>query len=354
MRPEILNYLFSPINKINGIGEKKVKNYQRLLLSKSDLLENSNIPRIIDLLYHLPEKVQVRKRIKDFNEVTENDLITIKVKVLNHIRPTNSKMPYIINCFFGTNIVNIVYYKYYENFLLSKFKENTETYVSGVFKKYGDQFQIIHPDFITKNLDEIPILEPIYPLTFDISNREIIKNINIILQNIPELPEWLNRDIMEKNNWLSWKKSLLMLHKPVMNFDYQRNNFMRRLVFDEMLAKQLALKIVKKNSAIKSKKEILQNKEKKLQKFFIDNVIKFELTEDQKKVLAEIENDTFSSKKMMRLLQGDVGSGKTIVAFLSMLNYIENGKQCVLMAPTSILATQHYEKLKSMCENDTK
>lgn len=350
MRPEILNYLFSPISKISGIGEKKLKNYQKLLLSRCDLFENINIPKIVDLLYHIPEKIQIRKRINNINEAIENDIITIKVKVINHIKPVNSKVPYQINCFFGTDIINIIYYKYYENFLLNKFIENTEVYVSGIFKKYGDQYQIIHPDFITKNVDEIPIFEPIYPLTFDVSNKEIIKNIGIILQNIPELPEWLDKNIIEKNNWLSWKKSMLMLHKPIMNFDFQQNNFIRRLVFDEMLAKQLALKIVKKNSIVKSKKEILQKQEKKLQRFFIENVIKFELTNDQKKVLLEIENDSFSSKKMMRLLQGDVGSGKTIVAFLSMLNYIENGKQCVLMAPTSILATQHYEKLKDMCE----
>ena len=315
-------------------------------------MDGNAVPKIIDLLYHLPERVQTRKRINNIEEAFENEIITLKVKVLNHIKPMNNKAPYQINCFFGTNIVNVIYYKYYETFLLNKFKENTEVYISGTFKKYGDQYQIVHPDFITNNIDEIPVFDPIYPLTYDISNKEIIKNIDIILKNVFDLPEWIDEDIVEKNNWLSWKKSMLMLHKPVVNIDYQQSNFIRRLVFDEMLAKQLALKIVKKNTEIKSKKKELLNKEKKLKNFFIENVVKFTLTEDQKKVLNEIENDAFSDKKMTRLLQGDVGSGKTIVAFLSMLDYIENGKQCVLMVPTSILATQHYEKLKELCETN--
>lgn len=347
MRPEILNYLFCQLDKLPGIGEKKLKAYQRLIFSKRKLLEDNTIPKIIDLLYHLPDRIQVRKKINSVFDANTGDFIIAKVKVLNHMRPDTPKRPYQINCFLGNDIVNIVYYKYYESYLLTKFKENTELYVSGKFEKYNDQYQIIHPDFITKNINEIPTFEPIYPLTFDISNRDIIKNIDIILKNIQELPEWINKDIMEKNNWLSWKKSLLMLHKPIINFDEKNNKFIQRIAFDELLAKQLALKIVKKN--VNLRKEKLENNEKKLQQFFINNVVKFKLTGDQEKVLKEIENDTFSDKKMMRLLQGDVGSGKTIVAFLSMLNYIENNGQCVLMVPTSILATQHYEKLKEMC-----
>ena len=201
--------------------------------------------------------------------------------------------------------------------------------------------------FLDNNLNKIPLLEPIYPLTYGISNKDIIKNIDYILRNCPHLPEWLDENIIKINNWSSWFDSLQGLHKPKTNFDLKNNKYRNRLVFDEFLAQQLALGLVKKN---REKKEILQNRNCALKNKFLTNFLPFKLTGDQEKSIKEIEIDTFSSNKMVRLLQGDVGSGKTIVAFITMLNYIDNHKQCVLMAPTSILANQHFENINKFCE----
>lgn len=343
MRPDILNFLFSPLSNIKGIGEKTLKNYTRLL-SKKKTLKDDNI-KILDLLFHLPDKILERKLVDNINEISNDEYIVAKLHVVTLSPPTKSKQPYIITCYLGKNFVNVVYYKYFENYINNKFRVGSEVFVSGKVVIYNSQIQIVHPDYISNNLDDIPFYESIYPLTYGITNKELSKNIDFILKNCPDLQEWLTDDII--GDWSSWSDSLKALHKPNSNFDMKNNKFRDRLVFDEFLAQQIALKITKKDRDFK---EHLNCTDKILKNRFIQNFIPFKLTKDQEKVIAEIEEDTFSNQKMTRLLQGDVGSGKTIVAFITMLNYIDNNKQCVLMAPTSILANQHFENIKKFCE----
>lgn len=349
MRSEILNFLFTNISNLNGVGEKTLKNYKILLQKKRQLTNEMYTPKMLDLLFHLPDKFLQRKFVNSIQDINDGDVIIAKVKVVSHSRPIRSKQPYIITCYLGNNFVNIVYYKYFENYINLKFKMDSEIFVSGKVDIYNSQIQIVHPDYISNNLIEIPKVETIYPLTYGITNKEIFKNVNVILKQCPNLPEWLNKDILNKNDWSSWKESLSILHKPVNILDPKNNKYRKRLAFDEILAQQLAIISVKNKEKNKIKESILVDKQK-LKQNFIENVLPFNLTNDQIKVINEIENDTFSNKKMVRLLQGDVGSGKTIVAFITMLNYIENNKQCVLMVPTSILANQHYENLKIFCD----
>lgn len=349
MRSEILNFLFTNISNLNGVGEKTLKNYKILLQKKRQLTNEMYTPKMLDLLFHLPDRFLQRKFVNSIQDINDGDVIIAKVKVVSHSRPIRSKQPYIITCYLGNNFVNIVYYKYFENYINLKFKMDSEIFVSGKVDIYNSQIQIVHPDYISNNLIEIPKVEAIYPLTYGITNKEIFKNVNVILKQCPNLPEWLNKDILNKNDWSSWKESLSILHKPVNILDPKNNKYRKRLAFDEILAQQLAIISVKNKEKNKIKESILVDKQK-LKQNFIENVLPFNLTNDQIKVINEIENDTFSNKKMVRLLQGDVGSGKTIVAFITMLNYIENNKQCVLMVPTSILANQHYENLKIFCD----
>lgn len=353
MRPEILNYLFSSLINLKGVGEKTLKDYKKLLFSEKNLQENEQL-RIADLLFHLPEKILERKRIANIDDSYLGNYVIAEIKVINHINPANRKLPYQINCFLGNRIFSLTYYNYYETYLKNKFKENAELAISGKLEKFIDIYQIVHPDYIfPKNkIDLIPEFEPIYPLTYNVYNKDITTKISEIINNLKELPEWLDQNLLKKNDWLSWKESLINLHKPKNNFDLKNNKFIERLAFDELLAEQLTLNIIKNYKLTSGNKKVLENKNKKLQEYFINSKLPFSLTNDQKKSLIEIENDTFSSKCMSRLLQGDVGSGKTITAFLAMLNYIENRKQCVLMVPTSILATQHYEYLSKLCENE--
>ena len=344
MRPDILNFLFSPLKNIIGIGDKTLKNYIKLL-SKKRILKEDNI-KMINLLLHLPDKILQRKLVNDIKDIVDGDYILAKVKVISFSPPSRSKQPYIITCYLGNNFVNIVFYKYFENYIHNKFKVDQEVFVSGKVDIYNSQIQIVHPDYISNNIKDIPLLEPIYPLTYGLTSKDISKNIDYILKNCPNLPEWLDNNIIKNNNWSSWLDSLKELHKPKSFFDVKNNKYRNRLVFDELLAQQLALNVVKK---VRETKDLLNNKTFTLKNNFLSNYLPFQLTNDQLKAIKEIEEDTFSNNKMMRLLQGDVGSGKTIVAFITMLNYIDNNKQCVLMAPTSILANQHFENINKFC-----
>lgn len=344
MRPDILNFLFSPLKNITGIGTKTLSNYIKLL-SKKRTLKEDNI-KMLNLLLHLPDRVLQRKLVDNIRDIVNGDYIIAKVKVVSFSPPSRSKQPYIITCYLGNNFVNIVFYKYFENYIHNKFKENQDVFVSGKVDIYNSQIQIVHPDYISNNIADIPLFEPIYPLTYGLTNKDITKNIDYILKNCPNLQEWLDESFIKKNSWCSWVESLKELHKPKNFIDMKNNKYRNRLVFDEFLAQQLALNMIKKN---REEKEVLSNRTLKLKNNFINNFLPFSLTNDQLKVIKEIECDTFSGSKMMRLLQGDVGSGKTIVAFITMLNYIDNNKQCVLMAPTSILANQHFENIDKFC-----
>ncbi|MDR1498917.1 MAG: ATP-dependent DNA helicase RecG [Rickettsiales bacterium] len=350
MRPEILNFLFTSISNLSGVGDKTKQNYIRLLTKKKVAAGESLDPKMFNLLFHLPERVLRRRIIDNVGEITDGDVITAKVKVISHNPPGRTKQPYTITCFLGQNFLNIVYYTYYENYINVKFRIDGEVFVSGRIEFYNSQLQMVHPDYVATKITDIPQLEPIYPLTYNLSNREVSKNVDFIMNNCPDLPEWLEEGILKANDWVSWRESLLNLHYPKCVFDMVNNKYIKRLAFDEILAQQLALAMVRSSDARRNEKQILENKTKSLKNKFLNEILQFELTNDQLNAIAEIEGNTFSSKKMMRLLQGDVGSGKTVVAFVSMLNYVENKKQCVLMVPTSILAAQHFETITGFCE----
>jgi ATP-dependent DNA helicase RecG len=352
MRPEYMNFLFSTIDGIKGIGKKTLNSYSYLLNKKRKFLTVDKAPTMLDLLYHLPDRLLIRKKVKSVAEIRGSDHIIAKIKIVNHILPPTEKSPYKILGYLGDSFIHIIYYKVFSDWLKTKFPINKEVIVSGKVDFFDNQAQIVQPEYIDNygNLN-IPEFEPIYPLTMGITNKEISNHINFVLQNLPSINEWLPDDVLQENCWCSWKDSLLGLHKPQENFDIKNNKFLQRLVFDEFLAYQLSLMIIKKISFQKIIKNRLINDGRGLKNHFIQK-LPFKLTNDQEKAIREIEEETFSSIKMNRLLQGDVGSGKTIVAFLCGLNYIENNKQVVLMAPTSILAMQHYENILKICEGE--
>ena len=354
LRPDKFNFLFSNVILIKGIGEKTIKLLQKLIFSKKDLLEGEKNVRMVDLLYHLPEKILKRKFIKNFLEIEAGGENILKLTVIEHKAPQlHTKRPFVVvGELENGSEIDIVFYKVFENYINSRFKLNSKIIVSGKIESYNNRYQLVHPDFAVPENQEnlIPLFEAIYPLTAGLFNKELVRYLDEILSKVNDLGEWLSDDILKIKQWDSWKVSLVNLHKPKEFFDVKNNSFIYRLAFDELLAEQLALNIVKsRNTKEKIDKNLIKGT---LQEYFIKEKIAFELTEDQQKVLAEITEDTFSDKKMMRLLQGDVGSGKTIVAFLSALHYIENRKQVSIMVPTSILASQHFENIKLLCEKD--
>ena len=349
MRDEILNFLFTELIKIDGIGSKKAKLYDKLLSKKHTQYFESD-HKIFDLLSHIPEKIVARKIVNSIYEIENDALVTIKLEVVSLNPPSRSKQPYTVTCYLGQNFVTIVFYKYYENYIRLKLKVGSSVFVSGKVEIFNGQIQIVHPDYITENIKEIPLFEPIYPLTNGLTNKEIVKNIGFILENISDLPEWLDEKLISQMKWVGWKESFIKIHKPDCIFDVKKSKYIRRLAFDELLSEQLAFAYEKKINSIKNKKVLLGNTSRTLKNKFINEILNFTLTKDQENAINEIEKDTFSDKKMSRLLQGDVGSGKTIVSIISMLNYIENGQQCVLMVPTSILAQQHFENIINLCK----
>lgn len=343
-----IDFLHTDIAKLNGIGDKTLKLYDKLLSKNKKSIDEGNF-KFIDLLFYLPDKILQRKVVKDIQEINQSDIIIAKLQVVSHNKPIRAKQPYTVICYLGQNFVTIVFYKYFENYINIKLKIDSEVFVSGKTEIFNSQIQIVHPDYIASTLEQIPVIEPIYPLTNGLTNKDLIKNIDFIVKNIPNLPEWIENDILKSHGWLSWKESLENLHKPKTIFDPRDNVYIRRLAFDEILAQQLALAITRSETE-KTYKIVLNRGRSILKDKLIQKILTFELTDDQKNAIEEIENDVFSNRRMIRLLQGDVGSGKTIVSIITMLNYIENKKQCALIVPTSILAQQHFEKIKEIGE----
>ncbi len=353
MRPQVLNYLFSPLKNLKGIGIKKVNAYQKLLHAKE--IANTIVDlKVKDLLFHLPERILERKFINNFNINENGQYVVINIQILEHNKPFNKRSPYQIICLSNNKRINIIYYAYHENYLKSKFIIGAHLIISGKLDIFNGQPQIVHPDYIVNpnQINSIPLFEPIYPLTSGLFNKNIINNLSEILVNLKDIPEWLNEDIIKSKQWISWRESLLKLHKPSQSFNLKFNRYIERLSFDELLAEQLATKVLRQKRLNDTKKIPLLLIDSQIKRVFIQKKLPFSLTQSQEQALKEIEDFTFSNKIMMKLLQGDVGSGKTIVSFLAMLNYIENRKQCALMVPTSILANQHYEYFNNLCHGE--
>lgn len=343
---EELKFLLSPLSILKGFGEKTIFIYKRLLISKR--IFDQKEPKIIDLLYHKPEKIIHRLQNPNLLAVKDGDVITTKVVVESIEKPFKYGQPFKILCSNTTGFITIIYFGRIPEFLINHFEIGSEITISGKVERFNNALQMTHPDYIDNQ--NIPEFEQVYPLTAGLSNRILRQNIQNILKNIPDLPEWLDSNFLFEKQWKSWKESIIGLHNIQNENQLEYNIFKERLAFDELLANQIALCLIREKIKQKTNKEGLKNKDKKLKDIFLKS-LPFELTNDQKKVISEIENDIYSNKRMLRLLQGDVGSGKTIVAFLTMLPYVENKKQSVLMVPTSVLANQHYEKIKKLCEN---
>ena len=339
-----LGFLLTPLRNLSGFTDRSMKLYERLLLKRS--LDFEKELKVIDLLYHKPEKVLFRKENPDLRVAQDGDLITVKVVVDDYKIPYKNYQPHKILCRNQTGFITVVYFKMLD-YMKPMFKEGNEIVISGKVEKFNNELQMTHPDYV--NNQNIPNYEQIYPLTAGLINKNLRQNIQKILQKIPDLPEWLPNDLLFENGWKSWKESILSMHNAKNDNELLDNSpYIERLAFDELLANQISFNLVKEKIKLENQKDIFVNKNNSLKKYFLE-LLPFELTNDQKKVIKEIEDDLYSQKRMLRLVQGDVGSGKTVVAFLSMLPFLENHKQIAFMVPTSILATQHFEWLKNIC-----
>ena len=323
--------------------------YKKLLTSKR-ILDQNKEPKILDLLYHKPDKVQFRKENPDLRTVQDGELITINIITDFIEKPIKRSQPYKIRCYNETGFITVVYFNAFPDFIARNFEIGKKVTISGKVERFNNELQMSHPDYI--NNFNIPTTEQIYPLTAGLSNRVLRQNIQNILTKIPNLPEWLDKNILFTHQWKSWKESIFGIHNAKNDLELsEKSPFVERLAFDELLANQIALGIMREKIKIENNKQELTDKTSTLKDIFLKK-LPFQLTNDQSKAINEIEKDIYSKKRMLRLLQGDVGSGKTVVAFMTMLPFLQNNKQVAIMVPTSILATQHYEWIKKICEGE--
>jgi len=322
-----IDYLLSDINNIKGIGNKTSK-----------LFKKKNIYTIFDLIWNLPRNFIDRSKLSKINQLKIGSIETVIVDVKKYNFPRLRNLPNKVLCEDETGKLDCVFFNSYEGYIKKILPLNTRITISGKIGYFKNRYQITNPTHISSNTNSIKKIFSTYSLSEGITEKKYQLIINEVLKNLPDLKEWHSRAILKKFNNTSWKNSILQLHDP--NNVNKKGNFLNRLIFDEILSTFL----------INSKIRMNIKKEKKNRKIFtnksiisIKKNINYELTRDQLNSISEINNDLMSNQKMFRLLQGDVGSGKTIVALISSLNVISCGYQVSFMAPTEILAKQHYE-----------
>ena len=330
-------FLLSDLTKLKGVGKKT-----------SEILKKKKINNVFDLLFRLPQSYTDRSEKIKINNLQIGKISTLTVTVKKYLFPRIRNLPNKVICEDETGSIDCVFFNSYEGYIKKILPLNEKVTISGKINFFKNKYQITNPVYVSKESSLIEKIHNKYSLTEGITEKTYNKIINQILLNIPDLSEWLDKTILEKFDKLSWKESIIKLHDPK-NIGKFKDNFYQRLVFDEILATFLVFseirksikKIKKKNKQIDGNNDI--NIKKKLG---------FELTDDQKKALKEINKDLSSHNKMFRILQGDVGSGKTIVALISALNVIKSGYQVAFMAPTEILASQHYKLAKKIFPTD--
>ena len=341
-RPSFLYPLFSEITLIPGIGPKTFK-----------LLENKIGKNVIDLLFHLPHTVINRLDNLDLKHCPTNSIITKKILITKHISNFyNSKRPYKLIGHCENFEIEIVFFNYKGQYIEKNFPVNSVVIVSGKINRFNEIVKFTNPDYIyeVSQINKIPKFEPIYPLTAGVNNKLLSKSIRHAIKLIPpDLPEWIPNKIIKENNWPSFSEALKSIHIPNTMIEVDNKSlYLQRLSFDEVFANQLGMQIYKKKY-----QTLNVNKNKRKSKYFKKCLesLSFNLTNSQNECIEDLYSDLCSKTQMKRILQGDVGSGKTIVALAAILNVIENSKQAALMAPTELLSIQHYNFIKNFTES---
>tara|TARA_Y100000590_G_scaffold461222_1_gene622330 strand:+ start:962 stop:3001 length:2040 start_codon:yes stop_codon:yes gene_type:complete len=319
-------YLLLDINNIKGIGTKTSK-----------LFKKKNINTIFDLLLSLPKNSVDRTSLVKINELQIGKIQTITVDVKKYNFPRIRNLPNKVLCEDNTGKIECIFFNSYEGYIKKILPLNSTITISGKIGYYKNKYQITNPTHISSDTNSIKKIFSSYSLTEGLTEKKYYKIISDVLKNIPSLDEWLSDEVLKKFDYISWKKAILELHDP--KNVKKKGNFLKRLIFDEILSVFLINSNIRKTiKKVKKKNKEFNNKP--YQK--IIKKIDFKLTNDQLNAINQINKDLKSNNKMFRLLQGDVGSGKTIVSLITSMNVISSGFQVALMAPTEILAKQHF------------
>ena len=339
MRPQILTPLFAQVTSLPGIGPRLGK-----------LVEKLAGPLVIDLLWHLPTALVDRRHAPDVADAKAGEVATLTVTVEEHIVPHNRRQPYRVWCSDETGRLCLTYFNGHEDYLKKQLPVGEIRAISGRVELYQGERQMTHPDHVVPLDQRASILrvEPVYGLTSGLTQRPVQKAIASALERAPELTEWQDAAWLARNRWSDWKTAIGAAHAPTSDTELSALHPARaRLAFDELLASQLAIALVRHHQRTLAGR--ITKGDERLQKKALA-ALPFKLTPSQQFAIAEISADMAKEERMVRLLQGDVGSGKTLVAVLAMLTAVEAGAQAALMAPTELLARQHFATVAPLAE----
>jgi len=339
MRPQVLFPLFAEVTTLPGVGPRLAR-----------LIAKLAGPRVVDLLWHLPSGIIDRRFTPKIADAPSGTVATITVTVEAHLPAENRRRPYKVRCADDSGFLHLVFFHPRVDYLLRTLPVGATRVVSGRVERFGGEAQMAHPDHIVapEALSSVRTVEPVYPLTEGLTPKPLARAIKAALDRAPELDEWLDAAFRAAQGWRAWRAALLGAHAPsdLQALDPAHPD-RRRLAYDELLANQLALALIRRHQKRRPGRVLSGDGALRRR---LTAALPFTLTASQGHALDEIAADLASGGRMLRLLQGDVGSGKTVVALLAMAIALEAGAQAALMAPTEILARQHHAVIAPLAE----
>ncbi|MEA2993613.1 MAG: ATP-dependent helicase RecG [Alphaproteobacteria bacterium] len=346
MRPNILKPLFASLTSLPGVGPKQEKLYARLLGRGED------VPRVADLLFHLPSGAIDRRARPKLCDVVPDTVVTVAVTVDHHkpSPPNRPRAPYRIFTSDDTGTLILTYFNARRDYLEKLYPEGALRYISGTTALFDGMLQMVHPDRVVDEagLATLPLVEPVYPLTEGLGLGLVRKAMDAALGKLPRLPEWQDEAWVTRERFPNFTDALRTLHHPAEPRDVLPESLAwSRLTYDEFLAGQLALALVRAHIRRPAGRTHAGDGSKRKQ---IIEALPYSLTPSQTHAVTDIVADLAKPERMLRLLQGDVGSGKTVVALLAAAAVIEAGRQAALMAPTELLARQHFNTVAPLAD----
>ncbi len=353
LRPAVLYPWFAPVTTLKGVGPSVLQGLRRLLANSHMLEEHPHhTPALRDLLFHLPIGVIDRRNMTAVSALKKSEYATVEVTVTEHAPPppNRPRVPYKVATEDATGTLMLTFFHVKGDYLSHQLPVGEKRIICGVMEWYNGMATMAHPDVIAapEKASEVIRLSPVYALTLGISQKTVAKATTQVVEKMAPLAEWHSSELLKEKSWPSFTGALKALHMPNEAADILADSAPRaRLAYDELLANQLALGLLRRIERRQQSFTIPHN-EAVIQ--LLMKVLPFSLTKGQEQVLADILKDITSGERMVRLLQGDVGSGKTVLAFAAMAQAAAAGLQSAFMAPTDLLARQHLETLQPLAE----
>lgn len=350
VRPAVLFPYFRPATSLKGVGPVTRKALIKLLTPpRPQLDEGAYDPVLRDLVMHMPTSAVDRRALSTIAAAKAGELASIEVEVVEHRPPPakRNRLPYRILVRDMTGVLNLTFFHVKGDYLFKQLPVGEKRLISGTVEWYDGAKTMTHPDMVVPlhRAHELLRIMPVYPLTLGISNRVLVKFMEQALGLLPKLPEWIDETLLRQYEWSGFLESLQTLHRPQQVEFEAESPARQRLAYDELLANQLALALSRRSRQKTTSYAIPAGGGEALVK-----ILPFTLTKGQMDVIADVQKDMASGERMIRLLQGDVGSGKTMVAFAAMVQAAASGFQSVFMAPTDLLARQHEKNLAPLAE----